>query len=158
MGNSRRFRRQRHHGRPPVSRVRVWAIMLSTLAVLMGTGAALFNLHAPGGEVFPHGYWLGGKGVENASRVVPAERFGDPRVRTTYRIARRIPEVLNQVYCWCGCMEEGMRSALECFESDHAADCEVCLRTAELAWEMVQQGEPHPEAIHEAIDEQMRPN
>lgn len=132
--------------------------MLSVLAVILGLSIILVNMHAPGGELYPHGYWVGATGREDASQVVPAERFTGPRVRVAYSIARRIPVVLNHVYCWCGCMEQGMRSALECFESDHAAECEVCLRTAELAWQMVQQGESNPEAIHQAIDERMRPS
>ena len=40
---------------------------------------------------------------------------------------------LNQLYCWCGCIERGMRSNLECFESEHAAQCDVCLAGAEVA-------------------------
>lgn len=158
MGNSRRLRRQRKRTPESVSPVRVWAILLSTFAALAGLGVAVINTHAPGGDLYPHGYWVGGRGIEDASRVVPAERFDDPRIGAAYRVAQQIPVILNHVYCWCGCMGEGMRSALECFESGHAADCEICLRTAELAWEMVQQGEPHPEAIHKAVDEQMRPS
>jgi hypothetical protein len=33
-----------------------------------------------------------------------------------------------------------MRSAAECFESDHGAACEVCLQTAEIAGGRVRQG------------------
>lgn len=156
MGNSRRLRRSRKQKKEMVSPIRVWAIMVSVFAAMAAFVVALVNTHAPGGDLFPHGYWVGGRGVEDASRVVSPDRFEAPRVREAYRVAQQIPEVLNHVYCWCGCMDDGMRSALECFESDHAADCEVCLRTAEIAWEMVQEGEPHPEAIHKAIDQRMQ--
>lgn len=61
-----------------------------------------------------------GRGRADATHVLPAAMFADARVQTAYRIAALIPATLNQLYCWCGCIERGMRSNLECFESEHA--------------------------------------
>ena len=49
---------------------------------------------------------------------------------------QHIPAVLNQLYCWCHCRESTIfhhRSLLECFESDHASQCSICMGEATLA-------------------------
>ena len=105
------------------------------------------------GELRENGLRIIPRGRSDASAVVPPESFDHPRVKEAYAIAQRIPETLNQLYCWCGCIERmGHRSALECFESDHAKNCDVCLGTAEIAWEMTQQGITDPAEIQKAVD------
>lgn len=99
-----------------------------------------------------------GAGRNDASRVIPESTFADPEVRHAYAIARRIPETLNHLYCWCGCIERGMRSNLECFETDHAAECGICLAGAEVAWEMKQRGITNPAEIQRVLDERYGPD
>ena len=98
-----------------------------------------------------------GAGRNDASRVLPESAFADPEVRHAYAIARRIPETLNHLYCWCGCIERGMRSNLECFETDHAEECGICLAGAEIAWEMKQRGITDPAEIQRVLDERYGP-
>jgi hypothetical protein len=44
------------------------------------------------------------------------------KVREAYQAAADIPEVLSQVECYCGCMQEkGHTSNLFCFKDKHAA-------------------------------------
>lgn len=49
----------------------------------------------------------------------------------------------------------GHRSALECFESNHAAFCDVCLENAEIAEEMIGKGVTDAGEIQGAIDARM---
>lgn len=54
-----------------------------------------------------------------------------------YRIAKRIPEVLEQMPCYCGCGKANQHHNLkECFikptggYDDHASGCDVCVKEA----------------------------
>lgn len=43
-------------------------------------------------------------------------------VAQAYQLAREIPQVLDQLYCWCKCIENhGHKSNLSCFVDSHAA-------------------------------------
>lgn len=88
-----------------------------------------------------------------AEDVVPAARYASyPRIAEVYRLASRIPEVLDGVYCYCQCSEHaGHYSLLDCFKSDHGANCDVCLSQAALAYRMTEDGEGL-DAIRSATD------
>lgn len=102
------------------------------------------------------GLRVSGEGRSDASAVLDPAGFDQPRVRDAYAITCRIPATLNQFYCWCGCIENPLmgdhRSALECFESTHASFCDVCLDTAEIAWESERRGVADPAEIQRAVD------
>jgi len=73
-------------------------------------------------------------GRSDASQVLDPVRFRDPAQKRAYAIARQIPGTLNQLYCWCGCKEHsGHRAPLECFESEHASQCNICMGEAVIA-------------------------
>lgn len=77
-----------------------------------------------------------------AADVLPAARYADAStIQRAYQFAQRYPEVLDGLFCYCECARNfGHRSLLSCFESDHGADCEVCLREALLAGQLHEQG------------------
>ncbi|MEO7243748.1 MAG: PCYCGC motif-containing (lipo)protein [Rubrivivax sp.] len=92
-------------------------------------------------------------GRDDASAVLDAEQFSRAEVRNGYRIAAKIPALLNRLYCWCGCENRGEhRSNLQCFEDGMAEDCVVCLGTAETAYEMSEKGITDPAKIQAAVD------
>lgn len=94
----------------------------------------------------------------DASRVLDPEQFTDPQVKRAYWIATQIPEVLNQLYCWCGCENTGVhRSNLACFEDLMGVDCDVCQGTAEIAYAMVQRGVTDAARIQAAVDVEWGP-
>lgn len=70
----------------------------------------------------------------------------DPRifkrtdVREAYQVAKEIPDVLAQQPCYCYCQRKGHRGLLDCFRTDHAASCDICIRETLLAGEMHRQG------------------
>lgn len=142
-------RPKRHEGS-----TRVWPAFL-LLGVLGAMTIALMHARVPGGELSAEGLRVSGEGRSDASHVTPPELFDHPRVKEAYAISQRIPETMNHLYCGCGCIERGMRSALECFEGNHGANCDICIRTAEIAWEMTQRGVTDFGAIQKAVDTQM---
>ena len=91
-----------------------------------------------------------GVGVE---KVVDSEPYGRyPRIASIYRAAAEDPQLLDGLYCYCNCAEHaGHYSLLECFSSDHAAMCDVCLNEAETAFEMSRHG-TDLEVIRTGID------
>jgi hypothetical protein len=87
------------------------------------------------------------------AKVLPASLFGaDERLVRAYTAARTMPEVLDGLYCYCHCREDmGHVSLLTCYESEHAASCDICLTEATMAAQMHGQGATLEE-IRRAID------
>ncbi len=149
MGAKRK--KTQRSGRNRESNTRVWPVFLA-IALFGALTVVMIHARAPGGKLDAHGLRVSGEGRADASHVTPPELFNQPRVKAAYAIAQAIPETMNQLYCWCGCIERGMRSALECFESNHGANCDICVGTAEIAWEMTQQGVTDAGEIQKAVD------
>ncbi|MPW18963.1 hypothetical protein GCT13_19180 [Paraburkholderia sp. CNPSo 3157] len=101
----------------------------------------------------PDGLRIIPNGRSDASHVLNPGQFTDKDVRHAYSVATRIPAVLNKLYCWCGCENRGIhRSNLQCFEDQMAVTCEVCLGTAEIAWQMTQARVQDAGKIQAAVD------
>lgn len=110
------------------------------------------------GELRPDGLRIVPSGRADASAVLDATQFSEPRTRHAYRIATQIPDVMNQLYCWCGCENSGQhRSSLACFEDRMGEDCDICQETAEIAFAMVRRGEARPGTIQAALDRKWGP-
>ncbi len=110
------------------------------------------------GMLRPDGLRLIVSGRNDAADVLAPEQFSRPAVRQGYQIATRIPEVLNKLYCWCGCENRGVhRSNLQCFEDKMAQDCPVCLGTAEMAYDLTNKGVTDAATIQAAVDARWAP-
>lgn len=151
---AKKQKQSHQRGKPEKSRGRVWPAFL-LVGLMLAATVALINARAPGGELNAQGLRVSGEGRSDASHVAPPQLFEQPRVKEAYAIAQRIPATMNHLYCWCGCIERGMRSALECFESNHGAACDICIRTAEIAWDLTQRGVTDPGTIQKAVDAEM---
>jgi len=86
-------------------------------------------------------YYKSAKEAEPLPATLPPVRFaGRPVVVTAYTIAKKIPQVLAQQPCYCGCDREfDHHSLLDCYSSEHTAGCAVCVKESFLAYEMTQQ-------------------
>lgn len=73
------------------------------------------------------------------STIDPA-KFKNASVRAAYEVAREIPEALSQQPCYCYCQRIGHRGLLDCFRTEHAATCNVCIKEALLADQMHREG------------------
>jgi hypothetical protein len=91
------------------------------------------------------------------SRVMSASTWGeDARLVRAYANAREFPAVFDGLYCYCVCKENmGHRSLLTCYESEHAASCDICLTEGTMAGQMHRQGKSLDD-IRRAIDAQFR--
>ena len=145
------------------------AMLGGTLYSSLGAGSARADM-VPGsvlpasdtgwmvGELRPNGLRIIPSGRSDASAVLDPARFTDRKVRHAYWIATQIPEVLNQLYCWCGCENRGVhRSNLQCFEDQMGVNCDVCQGTAEIAYAMVQDGVTGAAQIQAAVDAEWGP-
>jgi hypothetical protein len=89
-----------------------------------------------------------------AATILDPDQFDDPFVRRAYASAKEVPDRLNQLYCYCHCKENEMlkhKSLLTCFQTDHAATCQICMREAIQAWNDSKKG-LDIEATRKAID------
>ena len=135
--NRRRARNTDSRGRrgPGHSRHPAWILAASAGAAFLVL--AVISQVARAGALHPTP-----RVVEIASDVVPAARYaGQPRARQAYRMAAAVPRVLDGLYCYCHCSQHsGHYSLLDCFASDHAAGCDVCMSEAEIAHERTREG------------------
>lgn len=86
--------------------------------------------------------------------VLPASNFTG-RVAKTYQYAAEIPRAIDGLYCYCKCKENPMfkhKTLLTCFTNNHAADCDICMHEAEMAWDLTKQGKT-PKEIRTAVDD-----
>ena len=90
-----------------------------------------------------------------AERVLPPAMVPNgPGVLEAYEAARRVPQVLDGVYCHCNCSKFlSHRSLLTCFESDHGSRCDICMGEAMLASRLAAGGNSLQQ-IRKAIDAQ----
>lgn len=76
------------------------------------------------------------------AQMMPAAYFASyPRIRRAYDAARRSAATLDGVFCYCYCEQHaGHYSLADCFKSQHAAGCDVCLSEGLMVDQMHQQG------------------
>ncbi len=91
------------------------------------------------------------------AKVLAASTFGeDMRLVRAYTAAREMPEVFDGLMCYCQCEKNfGHRSLLTCYESEHAAACDICLTEGTMAADMHRRGISLDD-IRRAIDAQYR--
>lgn len=86
------------------------------------------------------------------NKVLDPAGFSDERVRKAYEAAKQYASVLESIYCYCRCKENiGHRALVECFETDHASHCDVCMNEAMITARMTAEGKT-PKEIQKAID------
>ncbi len=118
-------------------------------AAAVAAAAAVLLIARPAGE----GHHPDPRPGVTGARVLPASTFGeDQRLVRAYAAARAMPEVFDGIYCYCHCKEEmGHRSLLTCYESEHAASCDICLTEAAMAADLHGRGATLDE-VRRAID------
>ena len=117
-------------------RNRAWMVAGSAVGALVVVSAALSQgnrprTHHPTPRV-----------ASEQPPVVPSTRYAQyPRVAQTYELAAAVPMILDGLHCYCECSEHsGHYSLLDCFASDHAARCDVCMSEAVIGHGMSRDG------------------
>jgi nitrous oxide reductase len=84
--------------------------------------------------------------------LASSEFFG--KAREAYDVAKKIPETLAQLPCYCECDKAfGHKSLHTCFVDDHASHCAVCVDEALLAYQLQKVEKLTPEQVREKIIE-----
>jgi hypothetical protein len=90
------------------------------------------------------------KGAAPKEVLAPDQFFG--KAQTGYDAAKQCPEVIAKLFCYCGCdMTDSHTSLLDCFTTDHGADCAICQDEAIMALDLKQQNKSMAD-IQKAID------
>jgi hypothetical protein len=76
-----------------------------------------------------------------SAEVLSPSLFTDERTRASYQVAKDIPEVLEELPCFCGCMTSfGHKNNLFCFKDQHGSGCTLCQDIALDARKMHDEG------------------
>lgn len=73
-------------------------------------------------------------------QTLAPDRFDHPVLKRAYAAAARNREIVAQLPCYCWCNRMGHRSLLDCFASNHGANCDVCIKEVILADELAKKG------------------
>ena len=73
-------------------------------------------------------------------KTLDPSQFSDKNVALAYQVAKQIPEVLAQQPCYCYCDRQGHRGLLDCFATEHGADCAICVKEALFAMQERRKG------------------
>jgi hypothetical protein len=110
-------------------------LVLGVIAVAIMAGIAWVSLRGPSEPVDDS------PAIEKSAGVLSPTLFGDERTRAAYQVAKDIPEVLEQLPCFCGCMTSfGHKNNLFCFKDQHGSGCTLCQDIALDARKMHDQG------------------
>jgi hypothetical protein len=117
-------------------RNRAWAVAGLSVAAFAVASVAVTRGNAP------HNHHQAPRAASEQTTVVASARYAQyPRVAQTYEMAAAVPMILDGLYCYCNCAEHsGHYSLLDCFNSDHAARCDVCMSEAVIGYQMHQDG------------------
>ena len=89
--------------------------------------------------------------VRNLPPTLAASQFVG-KAREAYEAAKKIPQTLAQLPCYCECDKAfGHKSLHSCFEDDHASSCAVCVDEALLAYKLQKEQNLTPEQVRERI-------
>ena len=113
-------------------------LVLVTLAMIIMAGIAWVSLS---GRSEQTAQTDGADRASLAADVLSPSMFGDEKTRAAYQTAKDIPEVLEQLPCFCGCMSSfGHKNNLFCFKDQHGSGCDMCQNIALDARKMHDQG------------------
>ena len=78
-----------------------------------------------------------------------------PEARAAYTVVKNKPKLIAQLPCFCYCERWGHGSLHDCFVTEHAVTCDICMNEVMQADEMDRKGIPASE-IRETIITQFR--
>jgi Protein of unknown function with PCYCGC motif len=90
--------------------------MLGLVAIAILAGIAWVSLRSTNEPV------EGSPASLKSADVLSPSLFADEKTQAAYQVAKDIPEVLEQLPCFCGCMTGfGHKNNLFCFKDQHGA-------------------------------------
>jgi hypothetical protein len=107
--------------RPGVTRY-WWPALLAVIALSVAVALVWRGKAPPAAPVISSSPAAGPTVARRETRPTldPARFVG--KAAAAHRVAREIPDVLDQLYCYCGCdKHQGHKSLLSCYTDGHAA-------------------------------------
>ena len=117
--------------------LKLFGVTLSA-AAMPRLAAAFVRAHTPRGPVTAKDvpYLHGGE-----TRPILDGQYFSGRIGEAYRAAAEVPDLLDQLYCYCECEKSvGHKSLKSCFVDLHGANCGICRKEALLAWRLHREG------------------
>jgi len=152
---------------------------LLMILVILALGAGTLVMLKPGTDATEIAHEHAGPAASAQNTSTPAEHHAAPRIpayqsgsevgslpptlpvsgfvgktREAYEVAKKIPQTLAQLPCYCECdIGFGHKSLHTCFVNDHASGCAVCVDEALLAYKLQKEQRLTPEQVREKIIE-----
>lgn len=107
--------------RPRVMRY-LLAALLALIALSVGAGLVWRGQAPPAAPAIASSQATTSTPARRETRPTldPAQFVG--KAAAAHRVAREIPDVLDQLYCYCGCdKQQGHKTLLSCYTDGHAA-------------------------------------
>ena len=99
-----------------------WAALLAVMALSVGVALVWRGEAPPAAPAISSSPAASSTAARRETRPTldPAQFVG--KTAAAHRVAREIPDVLDQLYCYCGCdKHQGHKSLLSCYTDGHAA-------------------------------------
>lgn len=78
------------------------------------------------------------------------------KILTAYGVANEHPELLEGIPCYCPCELYGHGGLVDCYRSQHAAMCSVCLDEAVAAGQLFEQPGAEPRVVQQQVKSRWR--
>jgi hypothetical protein len=123
------------------SKVADWRFLATLVLMMLAVSGAIFyyavRMQSPpppqSENNDPPPYFVSPASARPLPKTDKPSSFTNKFVVAAYGAANEIPEVLAQQPCYCYCKRRGHRSLLDCFATQHAADCDICVRESIFA-------------------------
>ena len=119
-------------------------VVIAVAVVVLNGIVFLLVLHHPTTlaqvESIPH-YFATAEKTKPLPQTLDPKKFSNRDVAAAYQSAKEIPEIMAQQPCYCHCdRNRGHRSLLDCFGTQHASDCDICVKEALFAQQQHNKG------------------
>ncbi len=113
------------------------------ICVSMTAGTALAQSKRLAAEMIQN-YLLEAKAPQETRPTLDPKIFSrTPFVAGVYEAARKIPGVMDKIFCYCYCAINPKfkhKSLLTCYTDEHASQCGICMRQSMVAMDMTREG------------------
>lgn len=101
------------------------------------------------------GFTLGAALAAGQERQFPPEDYLR-KIITAYGVANEHPELLSGIPCYCPCELYGHGGLIDCYRSQHAAMCSVCLDEAIAAGQLLAESGADMQAVQQQVKSRWR--
>tara|TARA_B100000686_G_scaffold40346_1_gene41688 strand:+ start:635 stop:1126 length:492 start_codon:yes stop_codon:yes gene_type:complete len=121
-------------------------VFILAIGLALGTVYYATKPSLPSGPTAP----AMGQLIENRPVLNPVAFVG--KAAQAYRVAAKIPKVIDSLFCYCYCKKDhGHKTLLTCFTSEHGSKCDTCIGEVLYAYELYKDGKSLDDIV-EAVD------